>query len=123
VKEHVADTIREIHKLTPSEGDVIAVKVPPHWDKADLWDIISEIRERGIQIVAFTEDVELTVIKDFHSYLLQVPEPLSTEQMDRIRREWQQYFPKAPIMVQSGGSTLLESVAAVEETTLGPDTL
>jgi hypothetical protein len=118
MNDDVAEMIRAIHKLTPSEGDVIAVKVPPHWDKQELWEVISEIREKGIQIVAFTEEVELSVIKDHHSYLLQIPTPLSEERMGRIRAEWEKYFPKAPLMVVSGPATLVEEPPSEVDTLL-----
>lgn len=107
--DEVAETIREILKVEPQEGDVIAVKVPSYWDKAELWEVINAIREKGIQIVAFTEDVTLSVIKDSYSYLLQIPTNLSQEQCARIKREWQENFPKAPIMVVSGPTVLVES--------------
>lgn len=99
----------EIQKLSPSEGDVIAIKVPSSWDHREMWETLKEIREQGIQIVAFTDDVTLTVIKDFHHYLLEVPSPLSIEQIEKIKAEWSEYFPKAHLMVQAGGSSLVDA--------------
>lgn len=109
MKDDVAKTIAEIHRIDPQDGDVIAVKVPGHWDRNEMWEVLNEIRDRGIQIVAFTEDVTLNVIKDSHSYLLQIPTHLPKEQCERIKKEWQVHFPNAPIMVVSGPTVLVEA--------------
>jgi hypothetical protein len=98
----------EVQKLSPADGDVIAIKVPKTWDHREMWETLKEIREQGIQIVAFTDDVELTVIKDYHQYLLTVPYHLTEAQIERIKNEWGEYFPKAHLMVQAGGSTLVD---------------
>lgn len=109
MKDDVAEMVREIYKLDPKEGDVIAVKVPQHWDRTELWDVIGQIREKGIQIVAFTDDVTLSVIKDTCSYLLQIPMSLPQESVEKIKEEWRSNFPNAPIMVVSGTAGLIES--------------
>lgn len=99
---------REIHKVVPSEGDVIAVKVPKGWDNRQMWDALKEIRDQGIQVVAFTEDVELSVIKDNRDYLLTVDLRLTEEQIERIKAEWDSYFPKAKLMIVTGGASLTD---------------
>lgn len=98
----------EVQKLSPSEGDVIAVKVPRSWDQREMWETLKEIRDQGVQIVAFTDEVELSVIKDFHQYMLTIPTQLTAEQVKRIKGEWNEFFPKATLMVVSGASGLVD---------------
>lgn len=124
MKEDVAETIREIHKLNPADGDVIAVKVPSHWDRTEMWDVINGIKDQGIKIVAFTDDVELEVIKDDHQYVLMVPHHLSETQQQRIKDEWVESFPKAPLKIYSGEGTLVdEGPVNGSEPAPGMDTL
>jgi hypothetical protein len=96
-------------RLDLDAGDAIAVRVPKEQYTRELGEELDRMREQGIRIVAFTDEVELRVIKDFHSYLLQFHHPLSIVQIEQIRSDWLAAFPNAPVAILAGEATISES--------------